>query len=528
MGIGVFSIFYSQFSISYLFASGLGKCIKWMLMASKSERKRMIDLILKARNGDHGAQVDLGLLISSGAAVPCDLAEHLKWTRRAARKGIREAQRYLGYLYSIESGLLVPYNPYKAFRWYERAALRGDPEARLEVGKMYAMGLGVTRDRNEALKWFLKARNKADVEQLTVLGQILSDGAFIPPKRDVAASCFRKAAEQGNYRAVLFLAQFLLEEDGHSREGWGEEALNPDNRDAILSKLELLVEEGIPSAHYVIQALKEWHEVEGGDFGKLKKAAEAGNPMAQLRVGEMLRMGDGIAKDEGEAARWYREAAERGDPLAQNQLGTMYALGQGISQDLRKAAFWFRQASLQGYATAMSNLGVLYQRGHGVPQSQSEAARWFEIAAGEGNQEAMKELGRMLIHGIGVEKDPHRGVSLLREAAESGYPSAQSALGYICFMGEGVPADPGEAEMWFRSASAQGDEQGLQNLVEMMENNLTEKTDVSELVMWLFDAGLNCVRENSLETAFQYLLAIKRVSPGNFLEKRLEGEIKKG
>ncbi|UCF31889.1 MAG: sel1 repeat family protein, partial [bacterium] len=502
--------------------------LKWIAMPLEFDRKSMIDLILRARNGDHGAQVDLGLMISVGASVPCELAEHLKWTRKAARQGIREAQRYLGHLYSTESGLLVPYNPFKAFRWYERAALRGDPEARLELGKMYAMGLGVEKDRNEALKWFLKARNRADVEQLTVLGQILSDGTFAPPRRDVAATCLRKAAEQGHYRAALYLAQFLVEENGHAREGWGEEALHAGNRNAVLFSLEQLAEEGITSAHYVIEALREWQALAGRDFLVLKKAAEAGNPLAQVKVGEMLRKGDGVTRDEEEAAKWYRQAAEKGDPLAQNQLGTMYALGQGVSQNMQKAAFWFRQASLQGYATAMSNLGVLYQRGQGVPQSYPEAVRWFEIAAGEENHEAMKELGRMLIQGVGIERDQERGVRLLRQAAEDGYPPAQSALGHAYFMGDGVPSDHREAEKWFRSASEMGDEQGLFNLTEMMENNLTTETDPTELVMWLFDAGLALVREGRHGEAFQYLIAIKRVSPGNFLERRLEGEIKKG
>ena len=45
-------------------------------------------------------------------------------------------------------------------------------------------------------------------------------------------------------------------------------------------------------------------------------------------------------------------AAEQGDPEAQLSIGAMYANGQGISQDNRLAVQWFRKAAEQENAKA--------------------------------------------------------------------------------------------------------------------------------------------------------------------------------
>ncbi len=43
--------------------------------------------------------------------------------------------------------------------------------------------------------------------------------------------------------------------------------------------------------------------------------------------------GQGVAKDEVEAVKWYRKAAEQNDAQAQYNLGVCYADGQGVAKD---------------------------------------------------------------------------------------------------------------------------------------------------------------------------------------------------
>ena len=47
----------------------------------------------------------------------------------------------------------------------------------------------------------------------------------------------------------------------------------------------------------------------------------------------MYADGQGVAKDDGLAVKWYRLAAEQGDADAQSKLGFMYANHRGVPKD---------------------------------------------------------------------------------------------------------------------------------------------------------------------------------------------------
>ena len=78
------------------------------------------------------------------------------------------------------------------------------------------------------------------------------------------------------------------------------------------------------------------------------------------------------------------KAADQGDASAQYNLGVMYAEGQGVRKDDVEAAKWFRKAADQGLARAQYNLGVMYAEGQGVPKDYVEAEKWVREAADQG------------------------------------------------------------------------------------------------------------------------------------------------
>ena len=73
---------------------------------------------------------------------------------------------------------------------------------------------------------------------------------------------------------------------------------------------------------------------------------------AHLRLGNRYLMGDGVPKDAGRAAQWYRKAAEQGHAAAQRNLGYAYRHGEGVPKDAAQAAQWYRKAAEQGDAVA--------------------------------------------------------------------------------------------------------------------------------------------------------------------------------
>jgi hypothetical protein len=67
-----------------------------------------------------------------------------------------------------------------------------------------------------------------------------------------------------------------------------------------------------------------------------------GNAAAQdfLSLGIGYANGQGIAKNDYEAVKWFRLAAEQGNPLGQAYLGMMYGSGRGVRQDYVLSYMW--------------------------------------------------------------------------------------------------------------------------------------------------------------------------------------------
>lgn len=93
-------------------------------------------------------------------------------------------------------------------------------------------------------------------------------------------------------------------------------------------------------------------------------------------------------RDYATALRIFRPLADKGHALAQVHLGSMYGLGQGVPQNDAEALKWWRLAAAQGNATAQVNLGFIYSAGRGVAQNYADAMKWFRRAADQGTHSA--------------------------------------------------------------------------------------------------------------------------------------------
>ena len=77
--------------------------------------------------------------------------------------------------------------------------------------------------------------------------------------------------------------------------------------------------------------------------------AQGGDVQAQVALAGLLETGGaGLAQDYSAAIAWYRRAARAGDPIAQMNLGEFYALGKGVARDRSRALAWFSLAAEQG------------------------------------------------------------------------------------------------------------------------------------------------------------------------------------
>src|SRR5436189_79965 len=80
-------------------------------------------------------------------------------------------------------------------------------------------------------------------------------------------------------------------------------------------------------------------------------------------------------------------------------LGYCYAHGQGVAKDEVEAVKWYRKAAEQNFAYAQTNLGRCYALGQGAAKNYVESYKWTLLAAGQGDKDArqiMTELKRIM------------------------------------------------------------------------------------------------------------------------------------
>ena len=173
-----------------------------------------------------------------------------------------------------------------------------------------------------------------------------------------------------------------------------------------------------------------------------KAQAEKGEKDSQRLLGGCYANGEGVLKDEVEAAKWYRKAAEQGDGRAQDLLGACYENGRGVAKDAIEAAKWYRKAadSRKEYD--------LFIRGR-IAESRERS---------KGDARAQYNLGVYLFNDPNGFMDKVEAIKLFKQSAENGFVMAHYVLGKLYHLGESVAKDEVEAYAYFSLASASVEE----------------------------------------------------------------------
>ena len=113
-------------------------------------------------------------------------------------------------------------------------------------------------------------------------------------------------------------------------------------------------------------------------FREFLELAGEGDMNAQFRLGNMYQKGQGVTKNQPEAAKWFRQAADRGHGEAQYVLALMHIRGEGVSQDNVRAHFWFSVSSAGGYTKAGAGQRALAKKMSRtqIATAQALAAKW--------------------------------------------------------------------------------------------------------------------------------------------------------
>ena len=170
----------------------------------------------------------------------------------------------------------------------------------------------------------------------------------------------------------------------------------------------------------------------GQDFSMAEhwyqKAAEAGDPWAEMQVGYFYDAGIGVTRDPALAAHWYQLSAAGGYGLAKVNLAILYFWGTGVAQDRIMAEHLLREAAAEGYGLAACYLGNFYRFGIGVPQDNAAAKKWYERGAKLHNPQAELNFATILVSENSA-RSLHQADELMRSAVAKGYVPAIHALG---------------------------------------------------------------------------------------------------
>ena len=118
--------------------------------------------------------------------------------------------------------------------------------------------------------------------------------------------------------------------------------------------------------------------------------AEQGNADAQLMVGKMYMLGQGVEKDLSQAMKWLKASATQGNPEAEFFLGSMYLLPQ---KDIGEGVKWLRLSAEQGMQDAQYLLGKAYVTGtKELSPDPVQADMWLRLAAKDNKDFYQNEL----------------------------------------------------------------------------------------------------------------------------------------
>lgn len=160
-------------------------------------------------------------------------------------------------------------------------------------------------------------------------------------------------------------------------------------------------------------------------YNYFNRAAQAGNVNAQSAVASMLLKGEGAARDDLTAIKWYEKASEKNHTRALNGLGYIHFHGTGgVEANKTLALEYFERAARNAEdGDSIFNAGYCYAMGLGTNANLSRAMEFYEVAARKfGHFDAIFEMGRMWTLGVPgvVTRNSEKALEYLKAASDNG------------------------------------------------------------------------------------------------------------
>lgn len=360
------------------------------------DNEKAYALFLRAKERGVGFDIDryLGLV-----------AEELGWIDQARKhytdglnKGDKVCANYLGYMYLTGDG--VEQNLDYAKRFF-RTALE-ETEVTLDgyAQKMLTlidMENGSPKEKYDAFVYM----EKHPQEELFKLpmGKACMSGipGYLEKDEDRAMQYLKAVPDSDQGEAYFIMSWILLGRNDEQSDsymlssahlGYGPAIYVVLNRDSLILQ-HLRVSSGLLVKTYDSKYDK-------ASIDTVFKAAES-EPAAMYELASRFRLGEGIAQNQDEAAKWYRATLWR-----QRNVRAMYWLANYLDEEKDDPAlameFW-KEAYSYGDADSAFYLGLLYEYGPGsgiadLKTDLNKALQMYRFAQSHGRDDMDRDIGR--------------------------------------------------------------------------------------------------------------------------------------
>ena len=290
-----------------------------------------------------------------------DATLDLKTLRSQAESGNKTAQFHLAnrYFYGQDN---CPVNRELAVYWFRKAAEQGVPEAQYNYALCLEQGIGINRNIPEAMKYYrLSAANlfvpamyrqavlmmkgpalsAAEEKKLTPENRKAINNIMDPP---AGLALLKQLADKYKMpEAQVDLAEYLIKnlpQNAEEKIKTGKKIYallirakkqNPQGKNAVIYRL-------LADCMFGGYGVK-INEKKAVDY--LKKAVDAGDDEAMVKLAYCIEKGVTSPPDSKKAFELYRKAAEKGFPYAQYKYGNYIAAGYENGKGLEEAIRWY-------------------------------------------------------------------------------------------------------------------------------------------------------------------------------------------
>lgn len=220
----------------------------------------------------------------------------------------------------------------------------GDAKAQFALGRLYQSGAvapdgNAQRDYAGAAYWYRQASDRGETQAMYELALLYHDGRGVPADASQSFQLLRRAAEAGYVPATPPLSELYAEQktpvSGERATDWATKAADAgDPRGWLILGFEYDTGKLGGDPPY-------WHQKAMEEF---RKAADKGNCIAMMAIGDLYGDGNGVRADQTQARSWHAKSQScRGANLA--------TLQQQVAQFRARAAAG-RDPALSGMFSA--------------------------------------------------------------------------------------------------------------------------------------------------------------------------------